>query len=196
MSVVPSQAESKPTMPHQQQPNQMECANRTGADPQPQPRIPTDNVNTFIEVLQSLQYSQQQMIEEIHQLKADKTKEKGSQHDPEHAADREEALAGGVPRNAEQRFITMAKVAALLEQERARTPKERFYARKPPYPLKVLSKPYPERYEPRAFAQYDGRKGSAVEHVSKFINTLGPYAIDEDLCFREFSKSLCDQAYT
>ena len=92
------------------------------------------------------------MMEEIRQLKADKTKEKGSQHDPDHVADREETLAGGVPRSVGQRFITMAEVAALLEQERARTPKERFYARRPPYPLKVLSKPYPERYEPRAFA--------------------------------------------
>ena len=67
-------------------------------------------------------------MEEIRQLKADKTKEKGSQHDPEHAADREETLAGGVPWNVEQRFITIAKVAALLEQERARTPQERLYA--------------------------------------------------------------------
>ena len=67
-------------------------------------------------------------MEEIHQLKTNKTKEKGSQHDPNHAANREETLAGGVPRNAEQRFITMAEVAALLEQERARIPKERFYA--------------------------------------------------------------------
>ena len=91
-------------------------------------------------------------MEEIRQPKADKTKEKGSQHDPDHAADREETLARGVSRNAGQRFITMAEVAALLEQERARTPKERFYARRPLYPLKVLSKPYPERYEPRAFA--------------------------------------------
>ena len=135
-------------------------------------------------------------MEEIRQLKADKTKEKGSQHDPNHATDREETLAGGVPRNAEQHFITMAEVATLLEQERARTPKERFYARRPPYPPKVLSKPYPERYEPRDFAQYDGRKGSVVKHVSKFIDTLGPYAADEDLCLREFSKSLCDRAYT
>ena len=111
-----------------------------------------DDVSTFIEVLQSLQHSQQQMMEEIHQLKADKMNEKGSQHDPEHAADREETLAGGVPRNAEQRLITMAEVVALLEQERARTLKEKFYARRPPYPLKVLSKPYLERYEPRAFA--------------------------------------------
>ena len=90
----------------------------------------------------------------------------------------------------------MVEVAAFLEQERARAYKERFYARRPSYPLKVLSKPYPERYEPKAFMQYDGRKGSVVEHVSKFIDTLGPYAADEDLCLREFSKSLCDRAYT
>ena len=90
----------------------------------------------------------------------------------------------------------MAKVVALLEQERARAPKERFYARRPPYLLRVLSKPYLERYEPQAFAQYDGRKGSVVEHVSKFINTLGPYVTNKDLCLREFSKSLCDWAYT
>ena len=76
----------------------------------------------------------------------------------------------------------MAEVAALLEQERARALKERFYARRPPYLLRVLSKPYPERYEPRAFAQHDGRKGSAVEHISTFIDTLGPYTADEDLC--------------
>ena len=68
------------------------------------------------------------MMEKILQLKIDKTKEKGSQHDPEHAADKEETLAGGVPQNTDQCFITMAEVAALLEQERARAPKERFYA--------------------------------------------------------------------
>ena len=45
-------------------------------------------------------------------------------------------------------------------------------------------------------AQYDGRKGSAIEHVSKFIDTLGPYVVDEDLCLQEFFKSLCDRAYT
>ncbi|XP_065636046.1 uncharacterized protein LOC136070265 [Quercus suber] len=39
----------------------------------------------------------------------------------------------------------MAKVAAFLEQERARAPKERFYTQRPPYPLRILSKPYPER---------------------------------------------------
>ena len=58
------------------------------------------------------------MMEEIRQMKADKTKEKGSQHNPDHAADEVETLAGGVPRNAGQHFITMAEVVALLEQER------------------------------------------------------------------------------
>ena len=103
---------------------------------------------------------------------------------------------GGVLQNAEQRFITMAEVATLLEQEKSRAPKEKFYPRRPPYPLRVLSKPYPERYEPPIFAQYNRRKGSAIEHVSKFIDTFSPYAADEDLCLQEFSKSLCDRAYT
>ena len=66
------------------------------------------------------------MMEEICELKIDKTKEKGSQHDLEHAANKEETPAGGVPQNTEQRFITMAKLAALLEQERARASKNRF----------------------------------------------------------------------
>ena len=91
---------------------------------------------------------------------------------------------------------TLNSTSSPWKQERARTPKERFYARRPLYPLKVFSKPYPERYEQRAFAQYDGRKGSAVEHVNKFIFTLGPYAADEDLCLQEFSKSLYNWAYT
>ena len=68
------------------------------------------------------------MMEETRQLKMDRTKEKGSQHDPELAIDKEETPVGGVPQNAEQRFITMAEVMAFLEQERARTLKERFYA--------------------------------------------------------------------
>ena len=55
------------------------------------------------------------MMEEIHQLKTDKTKKKGSQNDPEHAADKEEIPAGGVPQNAKQCFITMAKIVALIE---------------------------------------------------------------------------------
>ena len=90
----------------------------------------------------------------------------------------------------------MVEVVALLEQERAKAPKERFYARRPPYPLRILNKPYTKRYEPQVFVQYNGKKGIAIEHVSKFIDTFGPYTTDEDLCLWEFSKSLCDRANT
>ena len=68
------------------------------------------------------------MMEEIRLLKMDGTKEKGSQHDPEHTTDKEETPARGVPQNAEQCFITMAEVMAFLKQEKDRAPKERFYA--------------------------------------------------------------------
>ena len=56
----------------------MEGDNKVGAEPQPQLRILTDNANIFIDVLQSLQHSQQQMMEEIRQLKIDKTKKKAA----------------------------------------------------------------------------------------------------------------------
>ena len=68
------------------------------------------------------------MMEEIHQLKTDKTKEKGSQYDTEHAVDKEETPVRGALQNAGQRFITMTEVAALLKQKKVRAPKERFYA--------------------------------------------------------------------
>ena len=38
----------------------------------------------------------------------------------------------------------MAEVAAFLEQERTKASGERSYTQKPPYPLRILSKPYPE----------------------------------------------------
>ena len=62
--------------------------------------------------------------------------------------------------------------------------------------MRLLSKPYPDKYEPPSFLQYDSRNGSFVEHVSKFVDTMGPYAGDKDLCLCKFSKSLCDCAYT
>lgn len=73
---------------------------------------------------------------------------------------------GGGPQNTKQRFIMMVEVVALLEQERAKAPNERFYAQRPPYPLRILSKLYQERYDSRTFTQYDGRRGNVVEQVS------------------------------
>ena len=34
-----------------------------------------------------------------------------------------------------------------------------------------------------------------MEHISRFIDTMGPHAGDKELCLKEFAKSLIDQAY-
>ena len=70
------------------------------------------------------------------------------------------------------------------------------YVHKPLYPVELLSKPYSKKYETPNFALYDGRKGNAMEHISKFMDSMGPFAGDRELCLREFSKSLTDRAYT
>jgi hypothetical protein len=91
----------------------------------------------------------------------------------------------------------MSDVANLLKQEREKNPKEpRLFVRKPPYPIELLRQPYPEKYVVPTFSRFDGRKGSALVHISKFIDSMGAYASDGDLCLREFSKSLNDRAYT
>uniref|UniRef100_A0A2N9HPJ3 Reverse transcriptase n=1 Tax=Fagus sylvatica TaxID=28930 RepID=A0A2N9HPJ3_FAGSY len=72
----------------------------------------------------------------------------------------------------------------------------RHFVRRPPYPIELLKEPYPEKYDTPVFALFDGRKGSAMEHISKFLDSMGPFAANGDLCLREFSKSLVDRAYT
>uniref|UniRef100_A0A2N9ID84 Integrase catalytic domain-containing protein n=1 Tax=Fagus sylvatica TaxID=28930 RepID=A0A2N9ID84_FAGSY len=67
---------------------------------------------------------------------------------------------------------------------------------KPPYPAELLKQPYPEKYIAPTFSRFDGRKGSALVHISKFVDSMGAYAGNGDLCLREFSKSLDDRAYT
>ena len=94
-------------------------------------------------------------------------------------------------------YLTLADVSALLKQEReklSRIPKQ--FSRDPPFPPELLVKPYPKGYEPPKFHLFDGRNGSIVEHVSKFVHTIDPYTGDRELCLREFAKSLVDRAYT
>ena len=91
--------------------------------------------------------------------------------------------------------MTFSKVAALLEKERVPARTRRF-ARRPPYAAGLLNQPYPNKYEVPTFTQYDGHKGNATEHVSKFLDAMGPHVGNGNLCLREFSKSLIDRAYT
>ena len=107
--------------------------------------------------------------------------------------ERGSAIRGG----AKPLYLMLADVNALLEQEREKLsgiPKQ--FSRDPPFLPELLGKPYPKGYEPPKFHPFDGRNGNAVEHMSRFIHTMGPYVGDKELCLREFAKSLMDKAYT
>ena len=43
---------------------------------------------------------------------------------------------------------------------------------------------------------FNGKNGSAKEHLLKFIETLGVYGLDDDLKLKEVSKSFTKKAYT
>jgi hypothetical protein len=91
----------------------------------------------------------------------------------------------------------MLDVIDLRKQEREKIPKApRHFLRKPSYPAEFLKQPYPAKYVVPTFSSFNGCKGSALMHVSKFIDFMGPYAGNSDLCLREFSKSLDNRAYT
>ena len=62
--------------------------------------------------------------------------------------------------------------------------------------MELLNKPYPKNYEIPTFSLFDGQKRSALEHVSKFLDAIGPHVRDSNLCLREYFKSLTNQAYT
>ena len=122
--------------------------------------------------------------------------------EPDPRTQQERGSVIGNPQSGEQntpahQFVTLSNLTSLLERERGKQwKKPMHYIRKPPYPAKLLSKPYPEKYKTPTFALYDGRKGNAMEHVNKFMDFLGPFAGDRELCLREFLKFLTNHAYT
>ncbi|KAH7847621.1 hypothetical protein Vadar_028272 [Vaccinium darrowii] len=107
--------------------------------------------------------------------------------------------AGGVVQQPQpQQFLTLTDVQALLQQEKARAtlPTLPSPEIQPPYPAAVMALPYPEGYVPPKFVKFNGKDGSAQEHVHRFIETLGVHSQDVSLRLREFSKSLTSRAYT
>jgi hypothetical protein len=67
--------------------------------------------------------------------------------------------------------------------------------RRPPYPTELLKQPFLEKYIVPTFSLFDDHR-SALVHISKFIDSMGAYVGNGDLCLCEFSKSLNDRAYT
>ena len=140
-------------------------------------------------------------------MKKTKTTDEGLQHKPlleknQHEKENNEGEKtlherasnnGFLEGNTNSQFVTLSDVATLIEKEREKLLKEtRHFVYQPPYPLELLNKPYPKNYEIPTFSLFDGRKGSALEHVSKFLDAMGPHVGDSNLCLREFSKSLTD----
>uniref|UniRef100_A0A2N9I8L2 RNA-directed DNA polymerase n=1 Tax=Fagus sylvatica TaxID=28930 RepID=A0A2N9I8L2_FAGSY len=163
-----------------------------GGNPGGQPPL-----TLIYELIQSLQQNQGELAESIRQLKESSNNREahggnGRNHEErDHHDERDSNNKNDAP------FVTMSDVADLLKQERERPPKEpRHFVRKPPYPKELLKEPYPEKYDTPNFSLFDGRKGNAVEHISKFLDSMGPFAGNGGLCLREFSKSLVDRAYT
>ena len=136
--------------------------------------------------------------QEVRLLKEGKTQEVRDNALPVGNQDRTQPEGGSaVGEGTNPQYLTLADVSALLEQEREKLlgiPKQ--FSRDPPFPPEFLGKPYPKGYEPPKFHPFDGRNGCAVEHMSRFVHTMGPYAGDRELCLREFAKSLVDRAYT
>uniref|UniRef100_A0A2N9ENF4 Integrase catalytic domain-containing protein n=1 Tax=Fagus sylvatica TaxID=28930 RepID=A0A2N9ENF4_FAGSY len=166
--------------------------------PQPPPSNHNQEVpptNLLLELIQSLQQNQSELAEAIKQLKG---KDAGTKTPPQNEdGDQEKPHEDSGSHQKEATFVTMSDVADLLKQEREKNPKEpRLFVRKPPYPAELLKQPYPEKYVAPTFSRFDGRKGSALVHISKFVDSMGAYAGNGDLCLREFSKSLDDRAYT
>jgi hypothetical protein len=149
----------------------------------------------LLQLIQSLQQNQSELAEAIKQLKEKDAATKTPPQNEEENQEKPHQDSGS--QDKEVTFVTMSDVANLLKQEREKNPKEpRLFVRKPPYPIELLKQPYPEKYVVPTFSRFDGRKGSALVHISKFIDSMGAYASDGDLCLREFSKSLDDRAYT
>jgi hypothetical protein len=175
------------------------AANVQGQDPpQPPPNDPNQEVlptNLMLELIQSLQQNQSELAEAIKQLKE---KDAGTKTLPQNeGGNQEKPHQDSGSHEKEATFVTMSDVANLLKQEREKNPKEpRLFVKKPPYPTELLKQPYPEKYVVPTFSRFDGRKGSALVHISKFIDSMGAYVGNGDLCLREFSKSLDDRAYT
>jgi hypothetical protein len=178
--------------------SQVESAiNTQGQDPpQPPPSDPNREVlptNLMLELIQGLQQTQGELAEAIKQLKE---KDAGVKTLPQNEGENQEKPSRlRFPQQVDY-LVTMSDVADLLKQEKEKNPKEpRHFVRKAPYPMELLNQPYPEKYVVPTFSRFDGRKRSALVHISKFIDSMGAYAGNGDLCLREFSKSLDDRAY-
>ena len=92
-------------------------------------------------------------------------------------------------------FVTKEDLDAYLKEIQARS-SAGVLDLKLPYDQRIAAKPYPKEYVSPKFMLFNGKKGSAKEHLLKFIETLEVYGFNDDLKLKEFSKSLSEKANT
>ena len=97
--------------------------------------------------------------------------------------------ASSIPITSSAAYVTKEDLESLLLSLRKGSGVSCVQSLRLPYPTHIAVKPYPKDYTSPKFKQFNG-KGDAKEHVMKFTETLGVYALDEDLMLKEFSKSL------
>uniref|UniRef100_A0A2N9F8A9 Retrotransposon gag domain-containing protein n=1 Tax=Fagus sylvatica TaxID=28930 RepID=A0A2N9F8A9_FAGSY len=148
------------------------------------------NINMLYEMIQK---TQAKLAEIAKHVKKTKTTDEGLQHKPlpeknQHEKENnkgektlhERASNNGFPEgNTNLQFVTLSDVVALIEKEREKLPKRtRHFVCQPLYSLELLNKPYPKNYEIPTFSLFDGRKRSALEHVTyTWYATLQPASV-------------------
>lgn len=79
-------------------------------------------------------------------------------------------------------FVTKAEVAALVRQEKEKVSSTTTcLSLRPPYPASIATKPYLVGYIVPNLEKFDGRRENTIEHVSQFIDALGPFAHNPEL---------------
>jgi hypothetical protein len=146
----------------------------------------------MFEMIKGMQQVQVELTKSLKELKEANNNKEGHQNKNDNHNHEE----GESHNRNDAPFVTISDVADLLKQEKERPPKEsRHFVRKPPYPIELLKEPYSEKYDTPTFVLFNGRRGSALEHIRNFLDSMGPFAANGELCLREFSKSLVDRAY-
>lgn len=56
---------------------------------------------------------------------------------------------------------------------------------KPPYLAEPAGKPYISEYKVPKFQKYDDLKENTKEHVLEFLDFMGPYAHNTNLCLKQ-----------
>lgn len=94
-------------------------------------------------------------------------------------------------------FMTRTEVKAMLRRAKEKASMTTACLDlKPSYTTEIAATTYPSGYPIPKFQRSYSRQSNTREYVVCFIDSMGSFAHDADLCFREFSKSSTNRAYT